>query len=98
MGAKEMLEIEEQKKIIVLEILMKAKAIKECKDCCDYTDNLDPESLKRAYKIGNKMISDNEESVAIFDDRNDLSDRIKSICDDTSKDCHCTTMMNQQQE
>ncbi len=92
---KRLLDLEEAKRDIALSILVKAGAVVCCEYCDEYVNNQDDEALKRAYAIGNKMISEKNSDVEIFEgNRKELTDCIKSVYADVDWECHCEREMS----
>ena len=92
---KRSLDLKEAKEGIALSILVKAGAVVCCEYCDEYVNNQDDEALKIAYAIANKMVSEKNSDVELFEgNRKELTDCIKSVYTDVAWECHCEIEMN----
>ncbi len=82
MGAtKEWAAQEDEKFDAACEIAVRVGLLEQC-ELHDYlTDPYEDEKLESAYKLGNKLITDNDSLVEVFKgDRAELTDILKDIC------------------
>jgi hypothetical protein len=82
------LELEEEKRVSVEDICKQAKLVVFCDVHEVALDNSDGD-YESAYKLANKLVSENSKRVAMFSgDKIELRDSIKSFMDDTGNTCY----------
>lgn len=83
-GSKRMMEEEEQKRLVALQISIDAGVLKQCKihDECIYEGSKEVES---AYKLANFRVSQGE-LENVFENRKEMTDLIKEVVEEHGAD------------
>jgi hypothetical protein len=86
---------DERKRAAAIQVAIRAEYLKRCQFgiCDELTEHHSEDILKKAYAIGNALISKNDPLTQAFKDnphdRKELTDILKSLWTDFSDECKC---------